>query len=75
LYKGKLTPEQLLEKARKHGSLGLSTIGYGVANWYYYNNQKDKAKIILEEILSLENWSSFGYIAAEVDFHRKFPKK
>ncbi|NPE09976.1 MAG: hypothetical protein GNW80_16980 [Asgard group archaeon] len=70
MYKGKITSEQLLEKARKQGSLGLSTIGYGVANWYYYNKQKDKAKQILEEILKLENWASFGYIAAEVDFKR-----
>ncbi len=70
MYKGKVTPEQLLEKAREQGSLGLSTIGYGVANWYYYNDQKAKAKQILEEILKLENWASFGYIAAEVDHKR-----
>ena len=70
LYKGKITPEELLEKARKQGALGLSTIGYGVANWYFYNEQKDEAKQILDEILSLENWASFGYIAAEVDLKR-----
>ena len=50
--------------------MGLSTIGYGVANWYYYNDQKAKAKQILEEILKLENWASFGYIAAEIDHKR-----
>jgi tetratricopeptide (TPR) repeat protein len=66
MYKGKYTPEQLMDKARKQGSLGLATIGYGVANWYYYNDQKEQAKQILEEILKLENWASFGYIAAEV---------
>ncbi|MCK5047548.1 MAG: hypothetical protein KAS22_13265, partial [Candidatus Heimdallarchaeota archaeon] len=70
MYKGKITPEELLEKARKQGSLGLSTIGYGIANWYYYNNQKDEAKQILEEILKLDNWASFGFIAAEVDQKR-----
>jgi len=74
LYKGKITPEELLEKARKQGSLGLSTIGYGVANWYYYNEQKDEAKRILEKILNLENWTSFGYIAAEVDLKRMSDK-
>ena len=70
MYKGKITPEELLGKARKQGALGLSTIGYGVANWYYYNEQKNQAKQILEEILKLENWASFGYIAAEVDHKR-----
>jgi tetratricopeptide (TPR) repeat protein len=70
MYKSKITPEQLLEKARKQGSMGLSTIGYGIANWYFYNENKDDAKQILEEILKLENWASFGYIAAEVDHKR-----
>ncbi len=70
MYKGKITPEQLLEKARKQGALDFSTIGYGVANWYFYNDQKDLAKQIMEEILKLNNWASFGYIAAEVDLKR-----
>ena len=70
MYKGKISAEELMEKARKQGSLGVATIGYGVANWYYYNNQKDLAKQLLEEILKLDNWSSFGYIAAEVVFNK-----
>ena len=66
MYKGEITPEKLLEHARKEGSLSLSTIGYGIANWFIYNDRKEQARDLLEEILALESWASFGYIAAEV---------
>ena len=55
-----------VEQARKEGSLSLSTIGFWIANWFIYNDMIDKARDLLEEILSLDSWASFGYIAAEV---------
>jgi len=70
MYKGKTTPEELMEKARGQGALGLVTTGYGVANWYSYNGLKEKAAEILREILSLDGWAGFGYIAAEADLKR-----
>ena len=63
-------PEELMEKARGQGALGLVTTGYGVANWYSYNGLKEKAAEILREILSLDGWAGFGYIAAEADLKR-----
>ena len=70
MYKGETSPEELMEKARGQGALGLVTTGYGVANWYSYNGLKEKAAVILREILSLEGWAGFGYIAAEADLKR-----
>ena len=70
MYKGETTPEDILEEARAQGDLGLVTTGYGVANWYMYNGQKGKAAEILREILSIEGWAGFGYIAAEADLKR-----
>ncbi len=67
MFKGKSTPDNILRKYREKGSAGLSTAGYGVANWYRVNNQKEKAVELFREILSLESWPSFGYIAAEAD--------
>ena len=66
MYKGELQPKMLLEQARKNGSMELATVGYGVANWYFYNGDKITAKNILKEIHSTDGWASFGYIAAEV---------
>ncbi|MBN2335162.1 tetratricopeptide repeat protein [Candidatus Bathyarchaeota archaeon] len=70
MYKGQTTPEALMEKARGQGALGLVTTGYGVANWYGYTGQKDKAAGVLREILALDGWAGFGYIAAEADLKR-----
>ena len=70
MYKGENTPEALMEEARGQGALGLVTTGYGVANWYRYNGEEGKAAGILREILALEGWAGFGYIAAEADLKR-----
>jgi len=70
MYKGETIPEALIEKARGQGARGLVTTGYGVASWYSYNGLKEKAAGILREILSLEGWAGFGYIAAEADLKR-----
>ena len=70
MYKGEMDVEALMEKAREQGTLGLVTIGYGVANWYNYNGELDKGRAILEEILDTGSWAGFGYIAAEADLKR-----
>jgi tetratricopeptide (TPR) repeat protein len=70
MYKGENTPEALMNEARGQGALGLVTTGYGVANWYRYNGDEEKAAGILREITALEGWAGFGYIAAEADLKR-----
>jgi len=69
MYKGVMSTENLLKEARDLGDLGMVTIGYGVANWYNYNDNTDKAVEILREITSVEGWAGFGYIAAEADLY------
>jgi tetratricopeptide (TPR) repeat protein len=69
MYKGVMSAENLLKEARDLGDLGMVTIGYGVANWHNYNDNTDKAVEILREIISVEGWAGFGYIAAESDLY------
>jgi len=69
MYKGENTPEALMKEARDMGDLGLVTIGYGVANWYHYNGEVEKATGILMEIIDVVGWAGFGYIAAEADLY------
>ena len=69
MYKGKNKPEALMKEAYEMGDLGLVTIGYGVANWYHYTGNKEKAADILREIVAVEGWAGFGYIAAEADLY------
>jgi tetratricopeptide (TPR) repeat protein len=69
MYKGENAPEALMKEARDMGDLGLVTIGYGVANWYQYNGEVEKATGILREIIDVVGWAGFGYIAAEADLY------
>jgi len=70
MYKGELAVEELFETDNDDVALSLATQGYGVANWYLYNGDSDKAKEILEKVLDGTSWAAFGYIAAEADMKR-----
>jgi len=64
-YKGDLSlPELMLDD---DGSSAGDAIVYGVANWHYYNGEKQQAELMMKELLSTANWASFGFIAAEAD--------
>ena len=70
MYRGELTPEDLLDTDADDRALALATQGYGVANWYWVNGEPDKAAAMWEEIRATGSWAAFGYIAAEVDAAR-----
>ena len=69
MYKGLLTPDSLID-AENGSDLDFATQGYGVANWYFYNGEKEKAKKIFEKVVAGSYWPAFGYIAAESDLMR-----
>ena len=64
-YKGLIPMDSL--KITDEDSPSSDALKYGVANWYFYNGDRDKARIDFEEIVDGKSWSSFGYIAAESD--------
>ena len=45
---------------------------YGIANWYFYNNETDKAENMFETMMQGDSWTSFGYLAAESDLQEYF---
>ncbi len=68
LYLGKIKAEVLLKEiGGKDDTLSNASLGYGLGNWYLYNNEKEKAVEIFRQITSGNQWASFGYIAAEVE--------
>lgn len=72
MYKGETSADALLA-ASKAEALDAVTIGYGVANWHFYNGRTDVARKTLESILeqnAASQWAGFGYIAAEADLAR-----
>ncbi|MCH8147601.1 MAG: hypothetical protein IH987_06340 [Planctomycetes bacterium] len=69
MYKGLVSPSALLDL--EHATdLDLTTLGYGVGNWYLLNGQEDKAREIFERATNGPYWPAFGFIAAEVDLAR-----
>jgi tetratricopeptide (TPR) repeat protein len=66
MYKGELKPEDLLS-VDTDDAVQLATFGYGVANWYLYNGQREKAFELFRRIVAGRNPAAFGYIAAEVE--------
>lgn len=72
LYKNQLPTDSL--SGEKGAASSNDAIKYGLANWYYYNGNIEKAKSVYEQILQGKSPYSFGYIAAEADYLRRFRK-
>ena len=71
LNRGEVKAEVLLSQI--HGAantLGSSSLGYGIGNYFLYNGQKEKAMEVFRKIVAGNQWSSFGYIAAETELKR-----
>jgi len=67
-YKGVLPMEKITGDS--FSDIMNDAVLYGIANWFFYNDQLDKSREVYERILSKDGWASFGYIAAEADYFR-----
>jgi tetratricopeptide (TPR) repeat protein len=71
MYKGLIDSEALLAETMKlPSSPGSHSVLYGLANWHQYNGRGEKAVELIKKIVSSDQWTSFGYIAAEADLKR-----
>lgn len=71
MYKGRLTPEALMEEASgKRDSVGFATVGYGVGNWHFYAGRVREATLFFTQVIGGPQRTSFGYIAAEAELRR-----
>ena len=66
MYKGILPVERLMDEAKGDSAASHSVL-YGVGNWHEYNRRRELALPIFRKIVSSQQWTSFGYIAAEAD--------
>lgn len=73
MYKGLISPDSLL---RANGDATTrATQAYGVGNWHLYNGRPEQAEEIFWQVTSAENWTAFGYIAAEADLRRMLRRR
>ena len=70
-YKGALSLSELMDGVSDNPS-GAS-VAYGAASWHYSNGDSEKATAQFKALTSTSGWSSFGYIAAEVDLAAGIP--
>ncbi|MGZ7031522.1 MAG: tetratricopeptide repeat protein [Thermoanaerobaculia bacterium] len=70
MYGGEIAPEELEREGDATTTDGV-TILYGIANWYLYNGQPEKASSMFRKIVDGDQWSTFGYIAAEAELARR----
>lgn len=74
LYKGEITVDELWNNTVAVDRSSAFT--YGIANWYLYNDESDRAYDMMNEIakpldFTGYGWGAFGFIAAEVDLASK----
>ena len=69
LFNGKIKPEELIDESKPIEQLSLTELTklYGLANWYAYNGNKEKAKTLYSKILLSKEWAGFAYACAELD--------
>ncbi|HYC90340.1 MAG TPA: tetratricopeptide repeat protein [Thermoanaerobaculia bacterium] len=63
MYRGEISPEELLKE-------NDAAIHYGVANWFLYNGERERAMTLFREIVKEKEWAAFGTIAAESELAR-----
>jgi tetratricopeptide (TPR) repeat protein len=71
MYKRGNGADALLAAAAQDG-LDAVTIGYGVANWHFYNGRRERAQELFRKIVAghAREWPAFGYLAAEAELAR-----
>ena len=68
LYKGLRTEADTLAVPPDRNT--LATVSYGVGMWHWMAGRKEQACAAWERAASGENWSAFGFIAAETELAR-----
>jgi len=70
LNRGELKRDLLLSQISDASSLASASLGYGIGNYFLYNGDREKAMTIFRTIVAGNQWSSFGFIAAETELMR-----
>lgn len=65
-----IPPEPAAGSTDTEAELKFDTVGYGVGNWYLYNNQADKAREYFGRVAKGRVWVTWGYIGSELELAR-----
>ena len=70
LYRGQITPEQVLTPADTDG-VQVATLSFGVGNWYLVRGDSAQAREwFARSVAAAGGWPAFGFIVAEIELRR-----
>ena len=65
LYKEQPELNNHVKEIENNSSLSSATYGFGLGNYFWQKGNKEQAKMIFQKVVAGNQWSSFGFIAAE----------
>ncbi len=73
LYKGVIKPNELVNEALPIEKMSIQEVTklYGLANWYGFQGNKQKAKELYAKITQSTSWPAFAYLASEIELLEK----
>jgi tetratricopeptide (TPR) repeat protein len=73
LYKGVIKPDELVDESASPEKLSIQDVTklYGLANWYQFQGNKEKAKDLYARIIQSNSWPAFAFLAAETEMLKK----
>jgi hypothetical protein len=72
LYRGEITPEQLITAGDTAG-LQVATLRFGLGNWYLVQGDTARALAQFRAAVGTTGWAGFGFIVSEVELRRLAP--
>jgi len=70
LYRGQIGADQVITENDKGNDVQMSTLAYGIGNWYLVHGNKAKAREWFEQSVKAGGWPAFGFIMSEIDLKR-----
>jgi len=69
LFNGAIKPEELVDETKAIDEMSLTEMTklYGLANWYAYHGNQQKANGLYKKVLQSKEWAGFAYACAEKD--------
>jgi tetratricopeptide (TPR) repeat protein len=73
LYKGVIKPSELVDEAMPIEKMSIQEVTklYGLANWYGFQGNKQRAKELYAKIVQSTSWPAFAYLASEMELLEK----
>lgn len=73
LYKGLIKPNELVDESMPPDRMSVQDVTklYGLANWYTFQGNKERAKELYARVIQSSSWPAFAYLASETALLKK----